>query len=141
VTADTKKSAKSRATIAQEARLVRHLVALGRAADRLRAFDRLDAQLLGTIVSIAAGRVKNVIGDEPWWPAQVPTTIRDMTGALEAISGDPRRGWWTAVDDGAPPGKRMNKRRVPRTKKAEAMRAHGEAILRSILSSEPDGAA
>jgi hypothetical protein len=106
-----RKKPSERRLTAQEVRLGRHLDGLAKCAEKLRAIDRLGAQLLSSIVSAAVRRVDNTLG-EPFYSDRLPTTVSDMKSAIAALSGP--GGWVDDVPDDADPTARRREKRPAR---------------------------
>lgn len=121
----TAKLTKARTPRDQEARLRHHINALRKAAYRVRALDRLDARLLAAIVEWAS-----LLAIGVGLPNDEASDVAVMKAAITLLSGS-SRGWWHAFPDDAPPEMRMSKK--GRSKRTEAQRAQGAAIIRSML--------
>jgi hypothetical protein len=92
---------------AQEKRLVQRLEELRRAADRIGAFDRLDARLLCAIVTYGIFRVRGIPSEKD--------TVRDMKQAVKTLVGATVGGaWWDDYDDRSKPETRTSAPRKPR---------------------------
>lgn len=125
------KLTKARRPRDQETRLHHHIDALRKASYRVRALDRLDARLLAAIVDWASSLALGV-----GLPNDEASDVAVMKAAITLLSGS-SRGWWHAFPDDAPPEMRMSKK--GRSRRTEVQRAHGAAIIRSILEGEARG--